>query len=356
MPTAGLDAAFRAFAREVAARSPLYARLSAGIAEHPEVLALLDDAPEAQRRPVLLLAAIHDLVLRDPTQPLARWYPDLSTDPPAADPVPAVVQLCRERGEEVRRLCATRTTQTNEVGRCAYLLPALGLLAGELGELALVDMGCSAGLNLLVDRYRYDYGPLGTLGPDGAHNAPLLSCGTRGAVPLPRSLPRISARMGVDRAPVDVHDDEATRWLRACIWADQTDRMRRLDAAIEIARSEHLELRVGDAVADVAATTAAAARRGHPVVMTSWVLTYVSGAERRAFVAELDELGCATDLSWVVAESPALTPELPVPPSPDPSVPDDRTVITLVTWRAGRRDVRRLGIAHPHGAWLHWGR
>ena len=61
----------------------------------------------------------------------------------------------------------TRSTQTNEVGRCAALLPALTQLAvdapgaphGGGRPLGLVEVGASAGLNLLVDRYGYEYEP-----------------------------------------------------------------------------------------------------------------------------------------------------------------------------------------------------
>ena len=47
----------------------------------------------------------------------------------------------------------TRRTQTNEVGRCAAILPAL-----PRGRLALLEVGASAGLCLLMDEFFYDYG------------------------------------------------------------------------------------------------------------------------------------------------------------------------------------------------------
>lgn len=354
--TADLRAVFREFSRDVATRSPLYARLAAGVADQPDVIGLLADAPAAQQRPVLLFAAVHDLLLRDPRDPLAGWYPDLTDQPRTDDPVPEFVRLCRRHAEAVRARCATRSTQTNEVGRCAYLVPPLGLLATEVGALALVDVGCSAGLNLLPDRYSYDYGSRGTLAPEVPGPAPVLTCGTRGPVPVPRELPTVSARLGLDRAPIDVRDEEASRWLRACVWPDQLDRLRRLEAAIEVTRREPPEIVAGDAVDTLAPLVEAAAARGHPVVMTSWVLTYLDSDRRRTFVEQLDDLGRKADVSWVIAESPELVPEVPIPPGPDPSVPGSRTAITLVTWRGGRRTVERLGIAHPHGYWLHWRR
>ena len=67
--------------------------------------------------------------------------------------------------------------------------------------------------------------------------------------------------------------------------------------------------------------------------------------------ATLDELGNQRDLSWIIAESPAQTPELPIPAA---SPGEDITVLSLVTWRGGHRVVRRLATTHPHGFWVHW--
>jgi hypothetical protein len=79
-------------------------------------------------------------------------------------------------------------------------------------------------------------------------------------------------------------------------------------------------------------------------------LNYLNSAERVEFVAQLDAIGAESDLSWVIAESPRETPELPV--LGDPS--EDITVISLVTWKSGRRESIRLATAHPHGDWINW--
>jgi hypothetical protein len=142
---------------------------------------------------LLLLAAAHYLLLRSvkPRLPLAAYYPSIVG--PAArcgDPVPAFRRFCLERQGQIRELVATRRVQTNEVGRCACLLPAFTLAAGMAGgrPLALVEVGASAGLNLLFDRYAYDYGD-GV--PRGEAGSPVrISCSLRGpAAPLARGTP-----------------------------------------------------------------------------------------------------------------------------------------------------------------------
>ncbi len=298
-----------------------------------------------QRQPVLLFACVHDLLLAGrPDEGLARFYPDLAAAPDDGDPMPAFRAFAASHADELAELLVTRSTQTNEIGRCALLLPAFGIVADEVGALAHLDVGASAGLNLLLDRYHYRYVPGGELG--GASSV-VLTCETRGRVPLPSALPPIVERIGLDRSPVDVDDDVAARWLLACIWPDQTDRIERLQAAIGIARSAGVEVRPGDAALDTAALVLGAA--GHPIVTTTWVLNYLSPTERRAFVDALDACGRRRDLSWVFAESPVLVPELPTV-----DARTSTTALVLVRWRKGRRTARHLAQCHPHGYWLQW--
>lgn len=339
---------FRAQSDAQTTRSPFSARLCAAIADDPAAIEILQAAPEQQQIPVLLLAALHDDVLARPDCELAGWYPTVTSTPRADDVAGALRRHLERRGSELRTTVATRVTQTNEVGRCGLFLPPLGLLAGEVGPLALVDVGTSAGLNLHLDRYEYRYEPGGAV---GGPSPVRIETGTRGPVPVPAAVPEVATRIGIDRHPVDVTDAAATRWLRACVWPDQPDRFRRLEAALEIARHVPPDVRAVDAVAGLAPAVADAA--GHPVVLNSWVLNYLPAAHRSRYVDELDRIGRDRDLSWVFAESPVLTQGLPYP---EHLAGVERTALMLVRWRAGHRSADHLGVAHPHGYWLHWRR
>jgi hypothetical protein len=344
---------FADFARTTRARAPLYSRMASGIAEDEPLAGLLLRAPAAQRQPVLLFACVHDLLLSGvdgDRAELARYYPNLTAAPDGGDPLPTLRRFCAHHDRALTELLGSRSTQTNEIGRCALLLPAFGLLAAEVGPLAHLDVGASAGLNLLLDRYGYRYEPGGSVGPASGSSIDL-ECGTRGDVPVPSALPVIAERLGLDRAPVDVHDAAATRWLEACVWPDQPDRFSRLRTALGMARSAGVVVRQGDAVGDTPALVGSLARSGHPVVTNTWVLNYLSGAERTAYVDALDTVGAGLDLSWVYVESPYLTPELPGPGRGEPA---DRTALVLVRWRSGHRTVDHLADTHPHGYWLHW--
>jgi hypothetical protein len=344
---------FRDFERHGGTRAPLYARLSPAIAADDDILALLDDAPDEQRLPVLLFAAVHLLVLEGHCGELSRHYANLDTGPPAdADPIPAFRHAALEHADRIRLLVATRRTQTNEIGRCALYLPALRAVEEEVGPTALVDVGASAWLNLLLEHYGYDYGQHGRI---PGRSPIVLPCSLLGPphteVRAPDRVPRIAAAVGLDVSPINVHDDDAVRWLMACVWPDMTERYARLVDAIALARERPPRVVAGDAVSGVAGLVESSRAHGHPVVLTSWVLNYLPLRRQQDFVAALDRLGERFDLSWVIAESPAETPGLPVPTEQPPEV---LTVVSLVTWRGGRRTVTRLGTAHPHGYWLRW--
>jgi hypothetical protein len=331
----------------------LYQALAAGIAADPELYRLLLRAPETQRLPVLLFASTHALLLAEPNHRLAAWYPNLTDAPrPPDDPelLTAFKEFVADRASAVHDLLATRSTQTNEVNRCSFLLPALGMIAAECGTLALLDVGASGGLNLFPDRYQYRYDIDGATHRVGPASPVQLVSSIRGDFALPVVLPDIAARIGIDTAPIDITDDVEARWLEACVWPDQADRFVGLRLAIDLARQSPPEILAGDAVELVGSTIERLTDAGHPVVTNSWVLNYLSDAARCAYVAELDRIGASQDLSWVYAESPALTPGIPWGVElDDPHI----TVLTLATWRSGRRTVRHLASCHPHGFWIH---
>ena len=122
-------------AYEAAGRSPLYGELSTGVAGDEELLRWLDGLPVGKRQPNLLFAA----------------YRLIAGTPSGFAEFRAVLD---ERRSEIEAVMFERRTQTNEPARCALHLPVLAALPQPL---ALLEVGTSAGLCLLPDRYGYDY-------------------------------------------------------------------------------------------------------------------------------------------------------------------------------------------------------
>jgi hypothetical protein len=338
----------RDFVHVTESRAPLYAHLAEGIATAEEVLAILAEAPANSRLPVTLFAAIHDLLLTDPREPLAAWYPNLSTEIPGTDPLPVLRELCQRRRSELIALVRARVPQTNEIGRSALLLIGLARVAQEVGPLAQLDVGASAGLNLITDRLSYDYGGH-RLGAGSIE----LRCAVRGPAHrdrLPAAVPVISSRGGLDAAPVNAADADQVRWLEACVWPDQTDRFDRLRGALTEVVHAGITVRAGDAVTDLPAAVAALGP-GHLVLTTSWVLNYLGEAGQRAFLAVADAIGASRDVSLVSFEAPNLTPGLGWPAE---FANQDLSVLRVFRWRDGRRSDEIVAMGHPHGYWLSW--
>ncbi|QYG92079.1 DUF2332 domain-containing protein [Iamia sp. SCSIO 61187] len=342
---------------------PLYAGICTGAAGDAEVASLLTAAQPGQARPVLLLAALHDLVLRDPSVPAARWFTSVGGRSPAPgeDPWPEVRATCLEHAPALRAVIATRATQTNEVNRSVYVAALLAAACADVGPVpvALVEQGCSAGLLLGLDRYRVEVGDV-VLGDPASPVRCVGALADGSARPAPTGLPPIVERVGLDREPVALDDDEEVRWLEACLWPDQPERLERFRAAVAVLRADPPLLVAGDMVDDLGAVAhsaraVASALAGpdvHLVVVVSWALTYVR-RDRRPLVADaLAELAAdGRPVSWLTAEPPGAVPGIDPPPDP---LPGGSTVLGLRRWRAGvELPPRAVGHAHPHAPWLH---
>jgi hypothetical protein len=334
---------------ECAQRSPLWAEVCLACAADDGVLELMLCAPTRQRRPSLLLAAIHDLLLAGVPHDLAAHLPTVADGSVATGSAGALaLELCREHRHALADVLATRSTQTNEVNRCAALLPALARVTPLDEPLRLVELGASAGLNLLVDRFAYRYDGAGPVGDTTSRV--VCACAVDGALP-PLALPRIDSRVGVDLSPIDVRDDDAARWLLACVWPDEADRCARVRAAIELAREDPPQVVRGDALELLPELVAGEA---HPVIWHSWVLAYWSAATQRALAVAIDEIGARRDLTWVYLEQPLETPGLPTPALRGVRHHPDDSALVAVTYRDANRAVTRLADAHPHAHRMRW--
>jgi hypothetical protein len=342
-----LSQSWRRFAEiECGTYSPLYAAISHSVADDPQLLALVAAAPPSGQQPNVLLAAVHFLLLSGVAHPLADVYAG------RADPDPAQFRdLCLSQRHSVGRLLASRHTQTNEPGRAALLAVGLATAAELLGEpIGLVDAGCSAGLNLLIDRYRFEYGPLGGVGP--LDSPVTITCELRGPAPVPTRLPTIAARLGIDRSPVDIADADDARWLLACVWPD-TGRLARTAAAIELARRHPSKLISGDMVTDLDAALDTFDPSMPVVVVTTSACGYLSVEQRHAFLAVLTRRARHRPLAWLNADAPGVVDVISTPPTIGDSG-TAATVLGLVTFETGTAVGRALGLCHPHGAWLEW--
>ena len=372
-----LTGIFAEYARhEFTPASPVYAALADACARQPELGAPLLAAGPDQRRPLLYLAAVqYVLRTRAPGHPLAAYLPVLhGVSEPDDGLAPALADLVATHRGDLEQLCATRATQTNEAARAAYLWPVLGHLATLTGRpLHLVELGTSAGLLLVGDRYAYHYKDTTTrvygrpeapaplhmtcavpaAAPSLADAAPSLADAAPSLADAAGGVPRIVGRTGIDLRPIAAHDADAVDWLRSCVWPEQVDRLRRLDAALAEVSGADVRLVTGDIVDELPGALVGVAPDALPVVFASHALTYLPSARQRHLVDVLAAAGAGRDLAFVVNESDHCGLDLLTDASPAGRRHASATLAAAV-WRAGRPMVTAFGTTGPHGAWLRW--
>jgi hypothetical protein len=346
-PLEALSQRFLRFAeQECSAYAPFYDRVARGISHDPDLLTVAAHSRIGQQAPNLLLAAVHYLLLQGTRHALAAFYPSVThlAAVPPGDPMPAFRSFCQDHRAALIELVSTGLVQTNEPQRCAVLLPAFATVARLTGgkPLALVEVGASAGLNLLFDRYGYHYG-MGL--PAGDPMSPVrFTCALRGMglPPIVTDTPPVSARVGIDLNPIDVCDPQATLWLRALVWPEHPVRAALLQQALALAQREPPLLLAGDALAVLPQAVAEAPAGAALCVFHTATLAHFPPEARERFHALIPELARQRDLFWLSSEGSGNSGRRGL-------------YLTILTaFQNGRRVEYRLAYSHPHGAWLEW--
>lgn len=337
-----------AFANQVAYcaanNAPVTAAIVGGIA------AVLDDttsfgqrvlgwqgAPLADALPLRCAAGFHALHLAGKAPELDPVYAGVARDLAVRQ---AIASIIAER-DYVLLPWLDSPPQTNEAGRSANFIAALLWLAeqGLPARFALGEIGSSAGINLMLDRYRYDLGGV-TAGPTDAAMA--FAPEWRGPPPPDCAFDILNAK-GCDVAPVDLTDPAQAGRLRAYIWPEHTERFARLDAAIAEARRSPPVVVRADAADFVEAMLAEPQQAGTTrVVMHSIVWQYLPEASRARVTAAIEAAGAKTTadtpLAWIMLEA---------------NRDNYRHELRVRHWPAAP-DETLLGTSHAHGAWIEW--
>lgn len=275
--------------------SPMYAGLLDDVAldvrgSGPawEVLQDLAGCPEGAYPALRLLGSVHRLVLSGRAPALARHYPSVGGEP-GPDLWPAFRAVLEEHTDELRDL-VRHPPQTNEVGRSAALLTGYATVARQTAlPLRTLEIGASAGLNLVWDQYRYDSGSWSWGDPDALVRIDAVFDGPAPALPDVH----VVERAGCDLAPVDITGEDGRLTLLSFIWPDAHVRRERLEAAIEVFRSTDPVPRIeqADAVTWLDAQLAQTRPGVATVVSHSVVVTYFDDEARAALAEVLERHG-----------------------------------------------------------------
>lgn len=294
-----------------------------------------DPAPLADNLPLRTIGALHALARSRAAPYLAALYPPNPT-PDDRELARAALRALDEHAGRVLEFLHS-PPQTNEVGRSAVLIGGFLTIASRTAlPLDLYEIGSSAGLNLRADRYRYRLGSAHWGAPDAALSLAPIWHGPPPPVEAPLA---IRLRSGCDANPIDLQNAHARERLVAYVWADQPDRVARVQAAIDIALAFPVAIDRAEAADWAERRIEAGAVAGVTrVLFHSVVWNYLSERSRERIRAHLRRAGAAATaqapLAW-------LRFELGNPPE-----------LRLTLWPSG--DETLLARAHPHGAWVHW--
>jgi hypothetical protein len=331
---------FERFARdEFHNTSPLYEQFSRGVAQNQELLALAAQCREGERMPNLLFAAVHYLLLKGISHPLARFYKSLGgsyalTD----DPMPDFRSFCFQQVERIRELIAVRLVQTNEVSRCAGLAPVFVAASKDVPgrPLYLVDIGTSAGLNLFWDRYGYKYGDRIEAGDK--NSSVQIECELRGATlpSFPAIFPQVTGRVGVDLNPLDIRVEEDALWLRALIWPEHEKRTQLLRNAIAMVLQQPPQLVAGDG-ADKLPEVLTAVPTGSVLCIVR-IFANLPQQSSQSIRAIITAYGAKHDVLMITSRGHG----------------SDDSQLVLTSFINGQRNERSLAYMQNHGNWIEW--
>jgi len=287
--------------------------------------------------PLRVAGGLHNLLLTGDEPELAQVYAGQITDQAAIDRlVDAIV-----RRHDARLLpWLDGPPQTNEAGRSASVMAALLWLSPRLGpRFQLIEIGASAGINTMMDRYFYDLGGT-TAGP--AASPVRIVPEWRGDAP-PQVPVEIVSVKGCDIAPIDLTDPAQALRLKSYVWPEAVARIGRMDAAIALASERAPDLVAMDAAQFVEQQLALPQQAGVTRVLFHTVMwQYLPVPTRAAITAMMEAAGAQATadmpLAWISLETNRAS---------------FRHECRVRYWPGGA-EVTLLGEAHPHGAWVEW--
>lgn len=328
-----------------AANAPVTARIVAAVRdllERGEGGPLLEavrawqGAPLADALPLRVAGGIHSLHLKGSAPVLAAIYENRGEVDDAAAVAAAI------HAHEADLLpWLDGPPQTNEAGRSANFIAAMLWLAGKglPARFECLEIGSSAGINLMLDRYHYDLGGV-QVGPEPG--AIRFAPEWRGSPPPDGPIEIVSTK-GCDVAPVDLTDPEQALRLKAYIWPEHTVRFERMEAAIAEAKKsapDLVQMNAADFIeAELQKPQAAGTTR---VLMHSIVWQYVPADQQARVTAAMEAAGARATpdrpLAWISLEANRVL---------------HHHELQLRYWPGGAEPILAAR-AHPHGAWIDW--
>lgn len=322
--------------------SQLYSRLAEGIGQDDALKALAGRARAGQPHANMILGAVHFLLLRGAEHRVKRFYATVGGTESAdgEDPFPDFRDFILAHRAAIEPLIETRVTNTNEIGRSALLHPGFRAVAAEAkASLSLIEIGPSAGLNLIWDTYGVRYRKDGAVVAAVHEASPLvIEAELKGdRIPPTGQTPKIGGRVGLELNPVDLSNADDRDWLRALIWPDQGARLKRMDSAIELYMHHRPVIRAGDALA-LLPDALAVIPRGQLACIYHTIAIYQFSRTMKQALEDILTVAGLRQPVWRLSFE----------------YDGELYILSSIRYEDGVRQESRLASCHPHGTWLEW--
>ncbi len=331
------SAQFAEYAQYFHDSSGLYEFLTVRIAKDKELLTIAAHSQPGQPIPNMLFGAVHYLLMNGKADPLSRYYPSLTINHESPDHVfPAFRKFVLTNSKQIIEILETGLVQTNEVRRSAFLYPAFKAVSRLFDNkpLGLIEIGPSAGFNLLWDHYLYQYDE-GE--PTGLTESSLTLTSTfRGdkRPDLSGPMPMVSSRTGIDLHPIDLMNRDQTQWLQALIWPEHHERKMRLNKAIRIAMVNPVEMIQGNALEFLPKVLTKVPETDVAAVYHTFVANQFTEEQRQSLLKIVEEYGSKRDIIHI---HNCIEPHL-----------------HATIYRSGERIDLPLAYTDAHARWIEW--
>lgn len=336
-----LSAWFSRFSKQ-AVNSKMYSFLSEKIANDVEVLKISLNAPMSQPIPNLFFAAVHYLLLKNKNVELSKFYPSCGGSLTDLDLLWSEFRsFCLKNKDSIFKVMEPKLVQTNEVRRCGAIKLGVEQVAQRSGSrnISLLEIGASAGLNLLYDCYPIHYFK-DESSLDREFQIDVQLKGPNSPNRFEHEL-NICDRFGVDLNPLNFNDIEDETWLKALVWPDQLERFEMLSNAIFIAKSHSVNLIKGSGLDfDLLSQIVKGFKKENTVcIFHSFTLNQFSQTQREEFDKICENISKDRDIwrlsfEWIGKETPELD---------------------LYEYKNGTlTNSVKLAKTHDHGRWIEW--
>jgi hypothetical protein len=290
---------FKVFAnQECKGSSRLYEELSLNIANDEDLLEIAAKSRQGQPIPNLFLCAVHYLLLKGKHHELREYYPSIAKH--HKDPTEAFTyfrDFCLQYKKDIIPLLKNKLVQTNEVRRCAYLYPSFCFIYEKVKKpLALIEIGTSAGLQLLWDQYRYSYHTNEVYGNVNAELEIISELRGEGRPSFLKNSPPVVSRIGIDLHVNHLEDPEDYLWLKSLIWPEHAERLSNFEAAARCLKRHSLELIQGNGVALLSEIASKIPQDTTICIFHTHVANQFSKDDKRELIERIQKLGEKRDV------------------------------------------------------------